>query len=35
MTVTSRCNYGGPLGKLIRTRSLSSLFAGLRWLRGR
>lgn len=35
MTVTSRCNYGGTLGKLIRTHSLSSLLAGLRWLRSR
>ena len=31
MTVTSRCNYAGPLGKLIRTRSLNSLFARLSW----
>lgn len=29
MTVTSRCNYAGPLGKPIRTRSVSSLFARL------
>jgi hypothetical protein len=25
MTVTSRCNYAGPLGKLIPTRSFSAL----------
>lgn len=31
MTVTSRCNYAGPLGKLIPTRSLHSLFARLSW----
>ena len=35
MTITSRCNYGGSLGKLIRTRSLSSVLASLRWLRSR
>ncbi len=35
MTITSRCNYGGTLGKLIRTRSLSTLFARLRWLHSR
>jgi len=35
MTINSRCNYGGSLGKLIRTRSLSSLFASLRWMRNR
>ena len=29
MTVTSRCNYAGPLGKLIPTRSASSLLARL------
>lgn len=29
MTVTSRCNYAGPLGKLIPTRSFA-LFARLR-----
>ncbi len=31
MTVTSRCNQAGPLGKLIPTRSLNSLFARLSW----
>jgi hypothetical protein len=30
MTVTSRCNYAGPLGKLIPTRSFASLFMRLR-----
>jgi hypothetical protein len=30
MTVTSRCNYAGPLGKLIPTRSFAFLFARLR-----
>lgn len=35
MTITARCNYGGSLGKLIRTRSLGSLFARLRWARSR
>ena len=29
MTVTSRCNYAGPLGKLIPTRSIPALFARL------
>jgi hypothetical protein len=29
MTVTSRCNYAGPLGKLIPTRSIPSLLARL------
>ena len=29
MTITSRCNHPGPLGKLIPTRSISSLFARL------
>jgi len=29
MTVTSRCNYAGPLGKLIPTRSISSLLTRL------
>ena len=36
MTVNSRCNYAGPLGKLIPTRSVVSLFdtlfARLSWL---
>jgi len=31
MTITSRCNYAGPLGKLIPTRSPASLFARLSW----
>jgi hypothetical protein len=30
MTVTSRCNYAGPLGKLIPTRSFALLFMRLR-----
>jgi hypothetical protein len=30
MTVTSRCNYAGPLGKLIPTRSFGFLFLRLR-----
>jgi hypothetical protein len=30
MTVTSRCNYAGPLGKLIPTRSFAFLFARVR-----
>jgi hypothetical protein len=25
MTVTSRCNYAGPLGKLIPTRSFAAI----------
>ena len=29
MTVTSRCNHPGPLGKLIPTRSISSLLTRL------
>lgn len=29
MTITSRCNHPGPLGKLIPTYSISSLFARL------
>lgn len=29
MTVTSRCNVAGPLGKLIPTRSLGSFLARL------
>jgi len=29
MTVTSRCNYAGPLGKLIPTRSAAWLLARL------
>lgn len=29
MTVTSRCNYAGPLGKLIHTRPIASLLARL------
>ena len=29
MTVTSRCNYAGPLGKLIPTRSISTLLTRL------
>ena len=36
MTVNSRCNYAGPLGKLIPTRPVVSLFesffARLSWL---
>lgn len=38
MTVTSRCNYAGPLGKLIPTQSFAvfarlrvRLFGRLRW----
>jgi hypothetical protein len=31
MTVTSRCNYAGPLGKLIPTRSFAYLLARLRF----
>jgi len=31
MTVISRCNAAGPLGKLIPTRSQNSLFARLSW----
>jgi hypothetical protein len=30
MTVTSRCNYAGPLGKLIPTRSFALMFLRLR-----
>jgi hypothetical protein len=30
MTVTSRCNAAGPLGKLIPTRSFAYLLARLR-----
>ncbi len=30
MTVTPRCNYAGPLGTPIPTRSLASLFVRLR-----
>jgi hypothetical protein len=29
MTVTSRCNYAGPLGKLIPTRSFAALVRSL------
>jgi len=29
MTVISRCNNAGPMGKLIRTRSIASLLARL------
>ncbi len=29
MTVTSRCNHAGPLGKAIPTRSFASLLARL------
>ena len=29
MTVTSRCNHPGPLGKLIPTRSIASLLTRL------
>jgi hypothetical protein len=29
MTVTSRCNNAGPLGKLIPTRSFAALVLGL------
>jgi len=29
MTVISRCNNAGPLGRLIRTRSLASLLVRL------
>jgi hypothetical protein len=29
MTITSRCNHPGPLGKLIPTRSIPSLLARL------
>jgi hypothetical protein len=29
MTVTSRCNYAGPFGKLIPTRSFAAQMLGL------